>query len=112
MPSYGIGRACCRDRFAVGHVAVQAFERLKLAGGVAVRYVFHAGDKRPSHTLSLGSYATTNECLRQHGALQPGERIFHLDENRPDGHRSLSFYRGEPPYDVVRRAVHDVLRPT
>ncbi len=105
----------CRDQFTVGDVAVQAFERFELTGDMAVRYTFYifcAGDKEPTYTISLGSYAVTNEYMRQRGILQPDERIFHLDENRADGHRSLGFYTGEPPYDVVKSAVQDILRQT
>jgi hypothetical protein len=103
----------CRDQFTVRDVAVQAFERFELTGDMAVRYIFYifcAGDKEPTYTISLGSYATTNAYMRQRGTLQPDERVFHLDENRPDGHRSLGFFTGEPPYDVVKRAVQDILR--
>ncbi len=105
----------CRDQFTVGDVAVQAFEHFELVGDMAVRYIFYifcAGDNKPTYTISLGSYAATNEYMRQRGALQPDERVFHLDENRSDGHRSLSFYTGEPPYDVVKSAVQDILRQT
>jgi tetratricopeptide (TPR) repeat protein len=103
----------CRDQFTVGDVAVQAFEHFELVGDMAVRYIFYvfcAGEKKPTYTISLGSYAATNEYMRQRGTLQPDERVFHLDENRPDGHRSLGFYTGEPPYAVVKRAVQDILR--
>jgi tetratricopeptide (TPR) repeat protein len=105
----------CRDQFTVGDVAVQAFEYFELVGDMAVRYMFYilcAGDNKPTYTISLGSYAATNEYMRQRGALQPGQRIFHLDKNGPDGHRSLGFYTGEPPYDVVKSAVQDALRQT
>jgi tetratricopeptide (TPR) repeat protein len=105
----------CRDQFTVGDTAVQAFEHFELVGDMAVRYVFYvfgAGEKKPTYTISLGSYVATNEYMRQRGTLQPDERVFHLDENRPDGHRSLGFYTGEPPYDEVKRAVQDILRQT
>jgi hypothetical protein len=106
----------CRDQFTVGDRAVQAFENLEFGGDMAVRYtfyIFHPGEERPSYSISLGSYATTNQYMCERGQLQPGERLFHLDEYRPGGaHRSLGFYKGEPPYDVVKRAVQDVLRQT
>jgi hypothetical protein len=105
----------CRDQFSVGDRAVQAFENFELAGDMATRYVFYifrAGGQRPEYTISLGSYAATNQYMRERGSLQPGDRLFHLDENRADGHRSLGFYKGEPPYNVVKSAVQDILRQT
>jgi tetratricopeptide (TPR) repeat protein len=103
----------CRDQFTVGDLAVQAFEHFELVGDMAVRYVFYIfrpGDKKPTCTISLGSYASTNQYMQQRGTLQPGERVFHLDENRPDEHRSLGFYTGEPPYDIIKSTVKDILR--
>jgi hypothetical protein len=48
--------------------------------------------------------------MRESGRLQPGERVYHLDEYRAGGaHRSLNFYKGEPPYHVVKKAVQDIL---
>jgi hypothetical protein len=103
----------CRDQFTVGDVAVQAFEYFELVGDMAVRYVFYIfrpGEQEPEYTISLGSYAATNQYMRQRGMLQPDERLFHLDENRADGHRALGFYTGEPPYDVIKGVVQDILR--
>ena len=105
----------CRDQFTVGDRAVQAFENFELVGDLAVRYLFYifrAAEQKPEYTISLGSYTATNEYMRQRGTLQPNERLFHLDENRASGHRSLGFYKGEPPYDVVKSAVQDILRQT
>jgi hypothetical protein len=96
--------------------AVQALENFEFGGDMAVRYtfyIFRPGEERPSYSISLGSYAATNEYMRERGQLQADERLFHLDEYRPGGaHRSLGFYKGEPPYDVVKKAVQDVLRQT
>ena len=105
----------CRDQFTVGDRAVQAFENFELVGDMAVRYtfyIFRAGEERPEYTISLGSYTATNQYMRQRGTLQPDERLFHLDEYRAGAHRSLSFYKGEPPYNVVKSAVQDILRQT
>lgn len=105
----------CRDQFTVGDRAVQAFENFEFGGDMAVRYIFYvfrAGGERPEYSISLGSYATTNQYMRERGSLQPGERLFHLDEYRPGGHRSLQFYKNEPPYDVVKSAVQEILRQT
>jgi hypothetical protein len=103
----------CRDQFTVGDRAVQAFENFEFGGDMAVRYTFYVfppGGERPEYSISLGSYAATNQYMRERGQLQPGERLFHLDEYRPGGaHRSLGFYKGEPPYDMVKKAVQDVL---
>ena len=106
----------CRDQFAVGDWAVQAFEHFELVGGMAVRYtfsIFRAGEQKPEYTISLGSYAATNQYMRERGTLQPDERLFHLDEYRADGaHRSLRFYKNEPPYNAAKSAVQDILRQT
>jgi tetratricopeptide (TPR) repeat protein len=104
----------CRDEFTVGDRAVQAFEHFELVGDMAKRYtfyVFHAGEQKPEYFISLGSYTATNQYMRERGTLQPDERLFHLDEYRAGGaHRSLGFYKGEPPYNDVKSAVQDVLR--
>jgi tetratricopeptide (TPR) repeat protein len=106
----------CRDEFTVGDRAVQVFEYFELVGDMAKRYtfyIFRAGEQKPEYFISLGSYVATNQYMRQRGTLQPDERIFHLDEYRAGGaHRSLSFYKGEPPYNVVKSAVQDILRQT
>jgi hypothetical protein len=106
----------CRDEFTVEGRVVQAFEHFELAGDMAKRYTFYifgAGEQKPEYFISLGSYATTNEYMRQRGTLQPGERLFHLDEYRAGGgHRALGFYKGEPPYSAVKSAVQDILRQT
>jgi tetratricopeptide (TPR) repeat protein len=106
----------CRDQFTVGDWAVRALENFEFGGDMAVRYtfyVFRPGEERPAYWISLGSYAATNQYMRERGQLQPDERLFHLDEYRPGGaHRSLGFYKGEPPYDFVKRVVQDVLRQT
>jgi tetratricopeptide (TPR) repeat protein len=104
----------CRDQFQVASFQVQAFEHFDLVGEMAVRYtfyIFHKGEQKPAFTLSLGSYAATNEYMRERGELQPHERLFHLDEYRPNGqHRTRGFFKNEPPYDVVKTAVVDILR--
>lgn len=105
----------CRDQFTVGGWAVQAVENFELVGDMAVRYtffVFRAGEQQPTYHISLGSYTLTNQHMRESGRLQPDERIFHLDEYRASGHRLLGFFKGEPPYDVVKGAVQDTLRQT
>ena len=105
----------CRDQFTVGNWAVQAFENFEFGGDMAVRYIFYvfrAGEERPAYSISLGSYATTNQYMRERGTLQPDERVFHLDEYRAGGHRSLQFYKNEPPYNAVKSAVQDILRQT
>jgi tetratricopeptide (TPR) repeat protein len=106
----------CRDQFTVGDRAVQAFEHFELDGDMAKRYtfyIFRAGEGKPEYFISLGSYAATNQYMRERGMLQPDERLFHLDEYRAGGaHRSLSFYKSEPPYNVVKSAVQDILRQT
>ena len=103
----------CRDQFSVGEWTVLAYEHFELVGDMAVRYgfrVFQSGEKKPAYTLSLGSYATTNRYMRQRGTLQPGERLFHLDEYRDNMHRTLALYNNEPPYEIVKTAVQEALR--
>jgi hypothetical protein len=106
----------CRDQFTVGNWAVRAYENFALVGDMAVRYTFHIfrqGGQEPEYTISLGSYAATNQHMHERGTLQPDERLFHLDEYRAGGaHRSLGFYKNEPPYDVVKGAVQDTLHQT
>ena len=105
----------CRDQFTVGNWAIRAFENFELVGDMAVRYtfyIFRAGEQKPEYTISLGSYATTNQYMLQRGTLQPDKRVFHLDEYSAGAHRSLGFFTGEPPYDVVKSAVQDTLRQT
>jgi tetratricopeptide (TPR) repeat protein len=104
----------CRDQFQVARFQVQAFEHFDLVGEMAIRYtfyIFQKGEQKPAFTLSLGSYAATNEYMRERGELQPHERLFHLDEYRPNGqHQTRGFFKNEPPYDVVKAAVVDILR--
>ena len=110
----------CRDQFQVDSFQVQAFEHFDLVGEMAVRYTFyifqkadklHPGEQKPAFTLSLGSYAATNAYMRERGKLQPHEHLFHLDEYRPNGHhQTRGFFKNEPPYDVVKAAVVDILR--
>ena len=111
MPAY-----YCRDQFTVGDWAIRAYENFELVGDMAVRYTFHifrAGEQKPEYTISLGSYAATNQYMHERGTLQPDERFFHLDEYRAGGtHRSLRFYKTEPPYNAVKSAVQDILRQT
>ena len=104
----------CRDQFQVKDIRVQAFEHFELVGEMAIRhtfYIFQPGEQKPSYTLSLGSYAATNQYMQQRGELQPNERLFHLDEYRPNGqHRAWRFFKNEPPYEVVKATVMDILR--
>ena len=111
----------CRDQFRVGERTVLVYEHFELVGDMAVRYgfqVFRGGGQKPECTLSLGSYATTNQYMHQRSMLQPNashfhlepdERLFHLDEYRDNAHRTLAFYKNEPPYDVVKAAVQEIL---
>jgi tetratricopeptide (TPR) repeat protein len=103
----------CRDQFHVKDFQIQVFEHFELVGEMAIRYMFYIllpGEHKPSCTLSLGSYAATNEYMQQRGELQPDERLFHLDEYRSSGqHRTWKFFKNEPPYEVVKAAVTDIL---
>ncbi len=105
----------CRDQFGIPNLRVMVYENFELSGDMAVRYTFHifkSNQQIPEFTISLGSYALTNQYMHERGTLKPGERIFHLDEYRPGGsHRSLKFYNNEPPYDVVKNDVLAVLPP-
>lgn len=112
----------CRDQFRVGEWTVLAYEHFELVGDMAVRYgfqVFRGSGQKPEFMLSLGSYAATNQYMHQRSMLQldadnfhlePDERLFHLDEYRDNAHRTLAFYKNEPPYDIVKAAVQETLR--
>lgn len=97
-----------RDQFQVRGWRIIALEFFELTGPQAVRYRFlvHRGQEQtPAYRLSLGSYEFTNAVARAQGTLAPGERLFHLDEYRADGHAGLRFFTGEPSYDEIKGMV-------
>lgn len=103
----------CRDQFTVGGRRVMTFEYFDLSGPRAVRYVFYVlqpGTQKPDYRVSLGSYEITNMIAREQGALKEGQRLFHLDLYRPQGHALYRMFRGEPKYEEVKTLVGQIVR--
>jgi tetratricopeptide (TPR) repeat protein len=103
----------CREQFDVSGMRVLAFERFKLEGERARRYVFHVFGKdrnRAEFQVSLGSYTSTNQIEREAGRMREDQRLFHLDGYYPGGeHRTFAFYEDEPTYDQVREKVIEIV---
>lgn len=103
----------CRDKFRVGTKNVRALEHFELKGKFAKRYSFMVmdkSDKVETYEISLGSYEDTNAILGSINKLKKGEVLFHLDGYFPEGrHETYGFIVNEPPYDIVKRMVIDVI---
>jgi tetratricopeptide (TPR) repeat protein len=103
----------CRDQFTTAGRQVFAYESFEMEGERARRYnfrVFGKGADSEDFHISLGSYADTNDFMRETGELKAGERIFHLDGYYPRGlHKTFSFFKTEPSYDQTRLIVEEIV---
>lgn len=102
-----------REQFTEAGEKVMVFEHFELEGPRAVRYRFEVLDatgKDTRRTLSLGSYAFTNDAFKELGSVPSGVRVFHLDGYFPDSsHQTFAFFNGEPSYEDTRALVVEVL---
>lgn len=102
-----------RDFFEQGKWQVVVVEYYELKGDLAKRYVFsiyEKGAEKPSFSISLGSYKSTDAIDREQNPNRGFERLFHLDAYGPSGHRTLGFFHDEPSYAVVKKQVLEELK--
>ncbi|MBM4016783.1 MAG: tetratricopeptide repeat protein [Planctomycetes bacterium] len=107
VPSLKDAERYCRDRFTANRRKVIVYEYFEPRGERPVLYIFYVLDEKGRKTdyrLTLGSYVDLNLIAQQLKEVGPKERLFHLDGYYPDGtYRPFQRFRGEPPYDEVRR---------
>ncbi|MGV3619856.1 MAG: tetratricopeptide repeat protein [Archangium sp.] len=104
----------CREQFTVGTQRVMAYESFELIDPRAVRYTFKVlkpnDESNIERVISLGSYETTTNYMRESGSLKAGERAWHLDGYRPDNsHETFGIFTKEPSYDETRAQVVQAL---
>jgi len=102
----------CREQFTANKRKVMVYEYFELQGERALKYAFHVLKRNGMETdfkISLGSYETTTEAARSSGDLGAHERLFHLDGYFADEHRTYTFFKGEPDYDLVRQMFIEIL---
>ena len=101
-----------RERFKHNEQDVLVIEHFELTGERGVKYVFYLLDdeNKPLHRYSLGSYAMTNDVLRDMGQLEEGERLWHLDGyDAKENHETFGFVEQVLTYDQTKDAVLKIL---
>jgi tetratricopeptide (TPR) repeat protein len=101
-----------REQFECGDKKIFVIEYFEMKGSMAKKLSFNIKKRKTGKLLykvSLGSYDFTNTMAKISGELSEGNRIWHLDRYTGKKHTTISFFDGEPPYDVVRSLVVEVI---
>lgn len=95
-----------RDQIDVEGGKLFALEYFELEGERPRKFVFNLQDPQTGDfvfSVSLGSYASTNEFARATGEVAAGGRIYHLDGYAPNGnHYTYAFFNTLPSYSLVK----------
>ena len=104
-----------RDKFTAGEPArfVEAYEAFEFEGRFQAKYTFavyeNAEDEKPIGLIQVESMDADTEMARQLGQIGPDQRVYTLDWNGPDGHRTYDYFTAEPQYDDLKVMVEEIL---
>lgn len=101
----------CRDQFTIGDEQFLAYHHFDFPTGDESRFsaVCAGSDGEAKYWFRFWSSETTNAIAREHGELKDGERLFHIDEYRPDGSKINHLHTTDPlSYREFKKFVTDL----
>ncbi|MDF1658367.1 MAG: hypothetical protein P1U58_12200 [Verrucomicrobiales bacterium] len=101
-----------REQFEVGPHRVFVFQYFSMEGERPLhwKFVWETKGEKADHWISLGSYPSTTEIMRNNGDIGPDDIAFHLDGYWENGsHATYSLFGGKPEYNHIREMVRKIL---
>jgi len=102
----------CREQYSVGDWKVFVFQFFDPGSKNKLFYRYTVTDTKGEERfrLSLGSYQTTTDILRELGEIPADGRIYHLDYYENSKHSTYGMFNKQPSYDELRDKVKTIIK--